>query len=342
MTIARCEQIDLEATPYYHVMNRCVRRSFLCGFDELTQTDYSHRKSWIVDRLKFLASIFAIKICAYAIMSNHYHVVLYVDDRSAKAWSDEEIAQRWCSIFPKDAKENQHLSLKIKLWRERLTSVSWFMRCLNERIARAVNDEDDCKGRFWEGRFKSQALLDEAALLSAMVYVDLNPIRAGITQTPEESSFTSIYERIQFMRQQLKKSDSEHIKLKSQLKRERAAILDNLMQPKSLLPFSVVTTDDSLHSIQFKFSDYLELVDYTGRIIRDDKQVGAIPNYVTPILIRLQVEPRNWLSFVKNIGSQFSYAIGSEIALINFDRKRKRQMKGIVVAKKSYLSTQFA
>lgn len=342
MTLARAKQIDLDATPYYHVMNRCVRRSFLCGFDTLTQTDYSHRKSWIVDRLKFLANIFAIKICAYAIMSNHYHVVLHVDDKTAAMWSDEEVLQRWHALFPKDAKENQHLPSKIKLWRERLTSVSWFMRCLNERIARVVNDEDDCKGRFWEGRFKSQALLDEAALLSAMVYVDLNPIRAGITQSPEESEFTSIYERIQYMQHQLKQVDSGLYKSKNQQKKERANILDSLKQPKSLVPFSVITSDDSLQSISFKFSDYLELVDCTGRIIRDDKQAGVIPNELSPILIRLQVEPRNWLSFVQNISSQFAYAVGSEIALINFDKKRRRQMKGTILAKRSYRYAEYA
>ncbi|MGE4348721.1 MAG: transposase [Candidatus Berkiella sp.] len=338
MTLARSEQIDLSATPYYHVMNRCVRRSFLCGFDELTQTDYSHRKAWIVDRLKYLADIFAIKICAYAIMSNHYHVVLYVEEKQAQAWSEEEIIHRWASIFPKDAKENKHIKEKIQLWKERLTSISWFMRCLNERIARDVNEEDETAGRFWEGRFKSQALLDEGALLSAMVYVDLNPVRAGITKTPEESEFTSIYERIQHIAKQLKINKLKSMK---QQKREKAELYNHLSQPKSLVPFANISKSHT-HAIDFKLADYLELVDYTGRVIRDDKEAGSIPEHLAPILTRLQFKPQNWISLVKNLGKSFSHAVGSEILLLNFGKEARKGLKGISQAKKVYSNTYVA
>ena len=338
MTLARSEQIDLKATPYYHVMNRCVRRSFLCGFDELTQTDYSHRKAWIVDRLKYLADIFAIKICAYAIMSNHYHVVLYVEEKQAEAWSEEEIIHRWASIFPKDAKENKHLSQKIQLWKERLASISWFMRCLNEKIARDVNEEDDTAGRFWEGRFKSQALLDEGALLSAMVYVDLNPVRAGIVQKPEDAEFTSIHERIQHISKQLRMSKLKSVK---QQKRERADVYNSLTQPKSLVPFANISKHHS-HAIDFKLVDYLELVDYTGRVIRDDKEAGSISEHLAPILTRLQFEPQNWISLVNNLSTSFSHAVGSEILLLNFGKERKKGLKGITQAKKLYSSVHVA
>ena len=68
MTQARKSQISLSDTPYYHCMGRCVRRAFLCGEDNLTGKDYSHRKDWIIDKLRELAQIFAIDVCAYAVM----------------------------------------------------------------------------------------------------------------------------------------------------------------------------------------------------------------------------------------------------------------------------------
>ncbi len=153
--------------------------------------------------MRLLSQVFAIDVCAYTIMSSHYHLVLHVDVALAGSWSDEVVAQRWTTLYKapllvsrwlagdvKTKAETAKVLELITLWRERLTDISWFMCNLNEYVAREANKEEGCKGRFWEGRFKSQALL------SCMVYVDLNPIRAEMASTIEESEFTSIYERI--------------------------------------------------------------------------------------------------------------------------------------------------
>jgi putative transposase len=206
----RYRQVSVDDTPYYHCISRCVRRAFLCGEDPLSGFNFEHRRQWIVDRIKLLCSVFAVDLCAYAIMSNHYHIVVRIDAEQLATWSDEEVAHRWMQIFSGPLLMRQYLTnanltqteLKcianlFTTWRERLGNLSWFMRCINEPIARMANAEDHCTGRFWEGRFKSQALLDERALLACMAYVDLNPIRAALAKTPEQSDYTSIQERIE-------------------------------------------------------------------------------------------------------------------------------------------------
>ena len=207
MPKARKLQICTNETPYYHLVSRCVRRAFLCGSSETY--NFEHRRDWILERLTLLTQMFAIDIAAFALMSNHYHLVVRVDTVKASGWSYQEIAERWQLLFrlpilvdrylsghSSGETENQVTETIIENWRTRLCDISWFMRCLNEHIARRANFEDHCTGRFWEGRFKSQALLDEKALLTAMAYVDLNPIRAQMASTPESSDYTSIQQRL--------------------------------------------------------------------------------------------------------------------------------------------------
>jgi len=206
---SRYAQMSLDATPYYHCMSRVVRKAFLCGIDINTGESYEHRRQWVEDKLLELGNIFALDVCAYAIMSNHYHVVLHINKAQADDWSNDQVIHNWHKLYKGNAllqrylqgadlskAERNALKEQVEVWRERLMSISWFMKILNEDLARQANKEDDCTGRFWEGRYKSQALLDEAALAACMVYVDLNPIRAKMNKTPETSAHTSIKTRI--------------------------------------------------------------------------------------------------------------------------------------------------
>lgn len=302
MPTPRKDQIDLNVTRSYHCISRCVRRAYLCGFDRETQRQFDHRKQWLVDLMHQFSDIFAIGVCSYAIMSNHYHLVLYVNPDLAESWSDQDIFHRWAALYPTAQDENwsdlevdfSNLSdaqqQDIRKWRTRLFSISWFMRKLNESIARRANKEDMCTGHFWESRFKSQALLDESALLACMAYVDLNPIRAGMCHTPESSDFTSIQERLQAYQ-------------------ENQATVDTLCpftdevepeEPPNAIPEGVIPCSRQ---------DYFELVDRTGRVLKEGK-AGAIPEDLAPILERIQINPKTWAHTVQSLGDIFARFIG--------------------------------
>ena len=99
MPRARQHLVCVSDTPFYHVYSRCVRRAFLCGIDRHTGRSYEHRRAWIEDRVRVLASLFSIDLCAYAVMSNHYHLVVKLNPTEPDAWSDDEVLQRWTSLF---------------------------------------------------------------------------------------------------------------------------------------------------------------------------------------------------------------------------------------------------
>jgi len=287
MTTARRELISLEDTPYYHCYVRCVRRAFICGEDEYSGNNYDHRREWIKDKILSQIDVFAIDCCAYVVMSNHYHAVLCIDEEKAKAWDNREVLRRWSELYSLSYLTDKYyryesltkaeldaVYVNIELYRDRLMDISWFMRGINESTARRANAEDNCKGRFWEGRFKSQALLDEKAVLTCMAYVDLNPIRAKIAQCPEDSDFTSIQERIYQKQTKLKKFGSH----------------DN--------------------DIPFALDDYLHLVDCTGRAIIDESK-GYIPDDLPEILLRMGLNSDIWLDQIKYFDKWYYKAIGT-------------------------------
>jgi REP element-mobilizing transposase RayT len=303
----RSQQISLLDTQFYHICSRTVRKAFLCGVDKETGVSFEHRRAWIEKRIFQLSSVFAIAICAHAVMHNHLHLVLHVDVEQVKNWSTDEVLERWHKLFKgtlltqkySSKKSNQTLN-KFELamvestadiYKERLMDISWFMRALNEPIARQANREDNCTGHFWEGRFKSQALLDEGSILACMAYVDLNPVRADIANTPEQSDFTSI-----------------QLRIKAAIKGE---------QPTELLAFTGNEHKEKTTDICFSLQDYLTLDDETGRKLRDDKR-GAIDAKAANILTRLNISNESWLKLTTDFEVIFTGAVGTAEHLSEF------------------------
>ena len=210
MTTPRKLLVDPVNECDYHLVSRCVRRSYLCGPDPLTGRDFSHRRAWLLDRLRLLVPCFAIDLYAYTVMSNHFHLAVRHDPLACRAWSDAEVAARWFDAFPpvqagevvaelKPERRELMLGDPARLARARATlgSLSQFMKHLKQPIARRANLEDGCGGHFFEQRFYSGALLTEEALVAAMAYIDLNPVRAGLVKRIEDIRDSSIYDRLQ-------------------------------------------------------------------------------------------------------------------------------------------------
>ena len=295
MTSPRRHQICLTETCFYHCISRCVRRAFLCGTDARSGRSYLHRSGWIEQQLLKQSRAFCVDVVGYAIMSNHYHVIVKVNLDLAASLSSEAVLARWQQLYRlnplmvrfkagnvlTDA-EKVSADEQISRMRENLVSISRFMGYLNERIARKANAEDDCKGRFWEGRFQSQALLDETALLQCLVYVDLNPVRAGLSHDTMQLDFTSI-------------------------KRRLAGNNSDLIPFKPDKP-EVVT--DHYYHLPIHFDDYLQLLDWSARITLEDRP-GTIPEDVLPLIDRLNIPPEHWQIAMKPPELSHQKALGS-------------------------------
>lgn len=315
MTTARKNIVDVSVTRWYHCISKCVRGGCLMG------EGYEDRKQWIEDRLKLLASAFALSVGGFAIMDNHLHVLCRLDPDEAKQWSPEEVMRRWISIFPPKllaVGDEKALKLwiehqikdqnRIEELRTRLSNLGWFMKALKEPLSRMANKADGCQGAFWQARYKSIAVLDTEALLATCVYIDLNPLAAGISQTPEASEHTSIRQRV------------DHVKKKGELDKLKAArrgsvagslAAGNLEQDHWLVPIE----DRRLHSNaktesnregmleSFSLGSYLMLIDYTGRLYRNGK--ARMDSAVQEVFERLGTSCEYWNDCIKKmLGSQ--------------------------------------
>lgn len=357
--LARADLFDPLEVSVFHCINRCVRRCFLCGYDAVSGKNYDHRKQWLEERLRGLAGQFGIDVLGFAILSNHFHVVLRNRPDVVAAWSDEEVARRWLRLCPPrksaagepleptapDLDSITRVPQRLAEIRRRLSDISWFMRMVAEPLARQSNREDQTSGRFWQGRFKAVKLCDEAAILACSVYVDLNVIRAGLAETPESSDFTSAQRRIEARQAIAPPASLPETKdqgtddptsatvsaIIAETVAETAAVTaDGWLAPLALE--EATTAAGPLASVSgircsdkgflpMSLDEYLQLLDWTGRQIAAGKR-GAIPADLKPILVRLGIDPSGWLNLALDFGRLFQRVAGGRSAL---DRHRHRR-----------------
>jgi REP element-mobilizing transposase RayT len=302
MPVPRKALVDDDLTGCYHVISRCVRRAYLCG------DAAEHRRGWVRHLVRQAAGAFAVDVLAYAIMSNHLHLVVRTDPYRVRQLTATEVAARWAAAHPRLGPDGtsvpwtaDEIAQKaadgdwVSKTRQRLRSLSWFMKCIKERLARRANQADHCTGHFWEGRFQSVPLLDQQAVLAAMAYVDLNPIRAALTDRPEASNYTGVQERCHARQTSRAAALVPSLAGASQPGPEAglwiAPIERAIFKGYAEETAPIITVDD-----------YLTLVDETGRIVREGKR-GAIPAHLAPILDRLQLDLDAWLSLMQHGGA---------------------------------------
>ncbi len=361
MATPRYNQISLDETPWYHVVSRCVRRAYLCGTDHNTGQSYEHRRDWVANRIKYLACIFTIDIAAYAIMHNHYHLVVRVDDERVQDLSTEEVVRRWTSLYKgpllvqryvgnerQDMSEGElrQVDMLATVYRERLCNLSWFMKNLNQYIARRANAEDQVTGHFWESRYKCQALLDEKAVLAAMAYTDLNPVRAGMTESLEESAYTSVSQRVKELKT-LAENNSEAkidtLKTAPVSTEEPAGPHENDYSPAEpatasepvkqapLLPFDAAAAFRA--SVPFVFDDYLDLLDIASRVVHPNKR-GAVPERAPRLLAKYNISLAAFIEHSNHFIECFGNHAGDPERMTALAAKRNsRYLRGVAKAR---------
>jgi hypothetical protein len=171
LTRPRATLVSLEDTSWYHCVSYCVRRAFLCGKDHFAGKNFEHRRGWIAERIKRLSAIFAIDVAACAVMSNHYHVVVRIDRERVLGWSVDEVLTRWTALFSGPLLVAQYLSREraemtsaqiacvqalAENYRAHLYDLSWFMRTLNEYIARRPMPRTGSRGDFGKGASRAK------------------------------------------------------------------------------------------------------------------------------------------------------------------------------------------
>jgi hypothetical protein len=338
--LARAELFAPDEIAIVHVLNRVVRRCFLMGNDPLTGRNYDHRKQWIEDELKRLAAGFGIDLLVFSVLSNHFHLVLRSRPDVVASWDDTEVARRWLCLCPRRKQQDgsaaepsecelnaiRHDPDRLGEIRSRLSDISWWMRLLCQSIAMRANREDGESGKFWQSRFRAVRLMDEQSVLACAAYVDLNPIRAAMAETLEQSDYTSAQRRIE-AEQARRIPETDHVARSSGKDGEQAgpgASAKTALAPDRFLsPLQIEEHGGELGALgnregsrcsdrgflPMSVVDYLALLDWTARQTAPGK-CGSTPVDSPPILERMKLSPTVWCELVSDFGRLFSTVAG--------------------------------
>lgn len=363
--MARAEVFSPDEIAVVHVMNRTVRRCFLLGDDPVSGKNFDHRKDWMEEQLELQARHFGIDLICYALMSNHFHLVLRSRPDVVAAWDDSEVARRWLMLCPKrkpskrKKSNNENLETRVpepsqaeinaiindptelQELRSRLSDISWWMRLLSQKIGSRANRDDNEVGKFWQSRFKGVKLLDEASILACAAYVDLNPIRAAIAENLEGSLYTSAQQRV--LELQAKVVHKRSGRGKSSRKGRRGPAMKSIAS--ALCPVSLTEGQSGIGAcvhtegrrasdkgfLRISTAEYLELLDWTARQLKPGKR-GSTPECVAPLFERLGIDSRTWIELTRDFGRLFSIVAGKP-TLIDSTRSPKRGQRYNVPAK---------
>ncbi len=336
----RCDVFDPDTIGLYHCFNRVVRRSFLCGFDPVSNHDYSHRRQWLLQRLKYLAKHFAVDVLGYAILSNHYHLVLRNRPDQVRAMSDEQVVRAWLRICPNsqrrpdgtageptpaEVRRQRQRPGQVQELRKRLSNPSWLIRQLAQYMGIRCNAEDQITGHFWESRFGMRRLLDDSAVLACLAYVDLNPIRAGMADSLEGYPHVSIGERLRTLDDRAVDSSDwlAPLELANQSDGQSVTVVNRLSR-RELEEHLAAQQQQPLGCLPMTLEDYANLLSWLSGKPRN--RAGTAPKVDgASILARLRLDPVEFAELVSCFSERFFTAVGCPASLDAEAKRRGRR-----------------
>ena len=172
-----------DGTTVYHVMSRTALDGFPLGDIE---------KDFMLDLIRRYSSLYLVEILGICIMGNHFHLLVKMFPEYK--FTDDDIKKRYVEFYGND---RSFAYGQIPSLREKLSNLSEFVREIKVGFTRYYNRRNNRRGYFWGDRFRSVIVEKGETLINCQAYIDLNPLRAGLVDRPEEYRWNSLGYHIQ-------------------------------------------------------------------------------------------------------------------------------------------------